>query len=297
MIRITEKIPAFNGAAPGTQPTSQLVTRGRSYEYISLRAIGSGPAAAVLDFRNVISSVELLHNNKVESIFYPKEQRCFTDYRNANGDALPADFMRIPLWRPGIPNSELGTADLDSLTVRCNVVAALPASTTFTRIDGTCAYFQENANRDEYFVNTAITPPNATPVVGTNVIERMETGGLNKLAALYITAPPALASLTDSTGLGISEAKVEVDGVTVFDQTRDDVNNFLAHSPIHYNLGANQFGFYIPLNANNDARDFLNLLNPDGSRKFLKLTYVFAGTPAPMRILMAGTKGAPTAAK
>lgn len=292
MNRITERIPAFNGAAPGTQPTSQLEIRGRSLEYIDLRVRGSGPASAVLDFRNVVTMVELLHNNKVESVFYPKENRCFQDYLNANGDARGSDFLRIPLWRPGIPNSELGTADLESVTVRCTVVSPLPGSTSFERIDGVAAYFDESAPRAEYFVDTAITPPNALPVVGVNTIERLELGGLTKLAALYITCPPAAGALTDNTGAGISEVTLEVDGRTRFSMNRDEVNQFLALSPIHYNLSS-QYGFFVPLNANNDSRDFISLVNPDGSRKSVKLSYTFAGTPAPIRILMSGLKGTP----
>lgn len=258
MQRILQPLPPFNSApTAGTSPVLTVPHRGRSFTHINLRVIGSGPSSAVLDVRNVVTSIEVLINDKPVSIYLPKLWQQYVGYMNQNGDTPAVDMISIPFESPGVRGSELGTADIETLQVRVNVVAALPASTTFTGVDASAGYFLESVPRAEAFVHRIITPK--MTAVGENVFSNLDFGSIVKLRRLFLMCLPATADLAVTGALNantaITRCRIKVGDLPVWDAKSQDVNFVLNQSPL-YKIPGTQYGHFIPLDLNLNSDDF-----------------------------------------
>ena len=296
MQRVFAPLPSFTGAALGTQPTCTPDILGRSIDTIMLRVIGTAEVGAspnVLSFAKVVSMVEVLINGRVKSVYHPHEHYDYLATFNATSDPYPLDCFFVPFARRGIPNSEMGTAGLESVQIRCTLVDTLPTglvtNATFTRLEGTMVYFLENAPRDEAFVNTVVTP--VTPGVGENIINRLETGNLARIRNLYITCPTAPNGTKNTAAQAISKVSVRVGDLDVFTMNKATVKALLAYHPL-YKDNPTTYGFFVPLDLNNEAGDFQTVRVNDVPLP-VQVTYEWdAGTtPQPVRILIEGTEG------
>lgn len=293
MQRIVQLLPPFNSAPTwGTQPVCNVPLRGRSFNWIALRVIGTGPSSAVLDVRNVISDIEVLINDKPVSTFKPKLWQQYLAYQNVNGATPAVDMIWIPFEVLGVPNSELGTADLDSLQIRCTI-AADPTSTTFTRIDAWACYFKENAPRAEAFIHRIVTPK--MTAAGENVFSNLDFGGIVKLRRMFLMCLPATADLAVTGSLNaytaITRARIKVGDLPVWDATKELVNYALARSNL-YRVPSTQYGHMIPLDLNNDARDYQVIRVNDQPLPVELIVDWDSGTTATQLLIVAeGTNG------
>ncbi len=258
MQRIIQKLPPLSSApTPGTSPAFVVPIRGRSFAWINLRVIGSGPSSAVLDVRNVVDSIELLINDRPVSTYRPKLWTQYTSYLNLQGDPRAVDCINIPFSSLGIPASELGTKDINSLQVRVNVVGALPASTTFTGIDGVACYYLEDVARGEAIVHRVISPK--MTAAGENVFTNLDFGDIVKLRRLFFMCLPATADLAVTGALNaytaITRVRVKVGDLPVWDMKKEE-NDFLLADSALYKVPGTQYGAFVPLDLNYNSGDF-----------------------------------------
>lgn len=292
MQRIFAKLPAFTGAAVGTQPTCTPDILGRSFDFFMLKVVGTKVTAdAAMDFNRFVDQVDILVDGKVVSTYYPKQERAKALLFNANGDTIPTAFFHIPFVRPGIPNSEWGTSDLKSIQIRCTIPSSFATGGALTRIEGWMGYYLEDAPRGEAFVNRVVTP--VTPGAGTNVIDRLEIGALARIRNLFFTCPPAAANLTNGDAEAITRVQVTVANTLVFDMEKDTVSALLAVHPL-YKLPATQYGFFVPFDLNNQAPDFQTVRIGD-TQLPVRVEYFWdttiTATPAAIQIIIEGTEG------
>ena len=294
MQRIVQPLPPFNSApTAGTSPVLTVPHRGRSFSYIALRVRGSGPSSAVLDVRNVVTSVEVLINDKPVSTYLPKLWAQYAAYLNQNGDTPAVDMLLIPFESPGVRGSELGTADIETLQLRVNVVAALPSSTTFTGIDASACYFLENVPRAEAFVHRIITPK--MTAAGENVFSNLDFGSIVKLRRLFLMCLPATADLAVTGALNantaITRARIKVGDLPVWDAKSEDVNFLLNQSPL-YKIPGTQYGHFIPLDLNLNSDDFQVIKLGDTRLPFELVVEWDSGVTATQLLIVAeGTEG------
>ena len=95
MQRIVSKLPAFTGAAAGTQPTCTPDVLGRSFEWFMIRAVGTKVTAdAAMDHRRFISCAEVRRDTGPRQLArlrrpQPREQ-AQRDVRHQSRVAFPA---------------------------------------------------------------------------------------------------------------------------------------------------------------------------------------------------------------
>lgn len=258
MQRIVQPLPPFNSSpVAGTSPVLTAPHRGRSFSWIALRVRGSGPSSAVLDVRNVVSSIEVLINDKPVSTYVPKLWQQFVAYLNQNGDTPAVDHILIPFESPGVANSELGTADIQTLQIRVNVVASLPANTSFTGIDASACYYLESVPRAEALVHRIITPK--MTAAGENNFSNLDFGSIVKLRRLFLMCLPDTADLEVTGGKNarsaITRARLKVGDLPVWDSTKENTYFLLNQSPL-YKIPGTQYGHMMPLDLNLNANDF-----------------------------------------
>lgn len=289
---ITAKLPAFTGAAVGTQPTCTPDILGRSFIGFVLKVVGTKVTAdAAMDFCRFIDQIDVLVDGKVASTFYPKQERAKALLFNANGDTIPTAFFNLQFVRPGIPFSEWGTADLKSIQIRCTIPSSFATGGALTRIEGWMQYYLENVPREEAFVNRVVTP--VTPGAGENTIDKLEIGNLARVRNLFITCPPAAANLTNGDAEAITRVQVRVGDVDVFDMEKDTVSAILASHPL-YKLPTTQYGFFVPFDLNNQAPDFQTVRIGDTPLPVRVVYYwdtTITATPAPVQFIIEGTEG------
>ncbi len=295
MQRIIEPLPPFNGApTAGTSPILNVPFAGRSFSWIALRVIGSGPSSAVLDVRSVIDSVEVLVDSQPVNTYKPKLWRQFTEYFNVTGDTPAVDYMLIPFASPGVRGSEWGTRGMKSLQVKVNVVAALPASTTFTDINAHAEYFLEDAPRGEYLVHKVITPKMTQD--GENVFTDFDFGDMTKVRRLFFFCMPATADLAQTGAINantaISRSRIKIGNLPVWDSKLQDVNFMSAHSPL-VKIPATQYGHLVDLDKNLDPDDWQII--KVGDRKLpveVRIDWGNSITATQMVCLVEGVEGA-----
>lgn len=294
MQRILQPLPPFNSAPiAGTSPVLTVPHRGRSFSFIQLRVRGSGPSSAVLDVRNVISSIEVLINDKPVSTYLPKLWQQFVAYLNQNGDTPAVDHILIPFESPGVANSELGTADIQTLQIRVNVVAALPANTTFTGIDASACYYLENVPRAEALVHRIITPK--MTAAGENNFSNLDFGSIVKLRRMFLMCLPATADLAVTGSLNaytaITRARLKVGDLPVWDSTKENTDFLLHQSPL-YKIPGTQYGHFMPLDLNLNDKDF-QIIRVEDTRLPVELVIDWdSGTTATQLLIVAeGTEG------
>lgn len=294
MQRIVQPLPPFNSApTAGTSPVLTVPLRGRSFNWIALRVRGSGPSAAVLDVRNVVTSVEVLINDKPVSTYLPKLWVQYVAYLNQNGDTPAVDMMLIPFESPGVGKSELGTADISTLQIRVNVVAALPASTTFTGIDAQACYFLESVPRGEAFVHRVITPKMTAD--GENNFSNLDFGSIVRLRRLFLMCLPATADLAQTGAVNantaITRCRLKVGDLPVWDAKAEDVNFLLNQSPL-YKIPVTQYGHFIPLDLNLNPADFQTIRVGNTPLPVeLVVDWGNSITPTQLLIIAEGTEG------
>ncbi len=294
MQQVVELLPPFNTApAAGISPVLTVPHRGRSFKWIALRVRGSGPSSAVLDVRNVVTSVEVLINNKTVSTYLPKLWAQYMAYLNVTSDTPAVDLLYIPFESAGVPNSELGTADVDTVQVKVNVVASLPANTTFTGIDAQAAYYLENAPRAEALVHRVITPK--MTATGENVFSNLDFGSIVRLRRLFLMCLPDTADLAQTGSVNantaITRARLKVGNLTVWDATAEQLNFLLDHSPL-YKRPSTQYGHFIPLDLNLDARDWQIIRVGDKPQPVeLIIDWGNSITATQLQIIAEGTEG------
>lgn len=293
MQQVLQPLPPFNSApTAGTSPVLTVPHRGRSFKWISLRVRGEGPSSAVLDVRNVITSIEVLINDKPVSTYLPKLWQQYVAYLNQNGDTPAVDYILIPFEAAGIRDSELGTADIQTLQIRVNVVAALPSSTTFTGIDAHACYYLESVPRAEALVHRIITPKMTAD--GENNFSNLDFGSIVKLRRLFLMCLPATADLAVTGSLNaytaITRARLKVGDLPVWDSTKQATDFLLHQSPL-YKIPGTQYGHMIPLDLNLNPGDF-QIIRLGDTRLPVELVIDWATVTATQMLIVAeGTEG------
>lgn len=295
MQRIIEPLPPFPSApSAGTSPVLLIPHAGRSFSGITLRVIGSGPSSAVLDVRNVVDSIEVLVDSQPVNTYKPKLWRQYTEYFNLTGDTPAVDYIHIPFASPGVPNSEWGTRGMKSLQVKVNVVASLPANTTFTDIHAHAEYFVEDAPRGEYIVHRIITPKMTQD--GENVFSDLDFGDMTKIRRMFLMCLPATADLAQTGSVNaytaISRSRLKVGNLPVWDSKQQDVHYLAAKSPL-IKVPSTQYGHLIDLDSNLDPEDWQII--KVGDRRLpveLRVDWGNSITATQLQIVCEGVQGA-----
>ena len=134
MSLITELLPAFDSVTLGSITTAKPGINKRTFHGLLLQVLGAsaydtGGAAGTLDFRHVAEHVEIFKSGRSKCLIKPEHWRCYADFFNSNDDTLPADFLYLPLSRPGVAESDWATGDMESLHISAKLAAALPTGT------------------------------------------------------------------------------------------------------------------------------------------------------------------------
>lgn len=292
-------MPQFDAPQAGGKATSKLAVGARAYHRLKLQVVGSGPAAATLDVRNVVDTVTIFKDDKPFMVFYPKAWAEWQDYNELNGDTRPVDFINIPLAMFGLRNSEWMTGNMKSLYVEVKVVDTLPANTTFTKINGWMEYDKLAAPVD--FGNAIlhnVKALNETPVEGPgNDFDNIELNDISALGGFFIFVPPTGANLTNNIAfLGIRSAELLIGGETVFTITAAALQEFLSSTP-YYKNPATEYGFPLILNETLYIDDFHPLTVPGVNGPSVRLPIrlkldwdATAATPAKLSLLYWGLR-------
>lgn len=259
-----DTMPQFDAPQPGGKSTSKLAVGALAYHRLKLQVVGAGPAAATLDLRNVVDTITLFKDDKPFMVFYPKAWREWQDYSNLNNDPLPVDFISLPLAMFGLRGSEWMTGNMKSLYVEVKVVDALPANTTFTKINGWMEFDKLAAPQDfgrAIIHNTKQL--NQVPIEGpNNDFDNIELNDISSLGGFFIHVPPTAGNLTNNAAaLAIRSVELHIGGEIAFSITKEALAEQLSTTPYYINP-ANEYGFPVILNETLYIDDFHPLVVP-----------------------------------
>lgn len=310
---LLRKMPAFNTRELGQTAISALTVGRTSYHtlYIKVEGQGIGANGTAIHAAQVIDQIDLVVDNKSVFTIYPWMQMLFQEHFNRTSDTYPGNYIVIPLIRPGFPNSDWPTGDLESFQVHCKIKKTLPTNTTvgadacsFTAIKG----WYEGEELDtplplgDVFVQGVYAP--ATPAAGKNVIENVGLGDIRYLSRLFLAVPPTHPDTQSLKSASINNVSASILGRSLIEETDQLLNQaVMCHNWQYKNANppGTFRGFFLSFDQRGSFKEMPELI--DGNRRLpLKLEYEWdavANAVTPFVIMYEGIrmgKAAPTVA-
>ena len=303
----TAELPAFSTAVLGSTSVCELPILKRSFHDLTLKVEGTGPNGTTLDVRHVIESVELFQSGKSKSLIRPNQFMRYQEFLNATADPIPTNVLFIPLARPGVRGTDWATGDMESFQISVKLKAALynvsgQSAAAFTRLTGNMTYepLPAPANRGDVYLHQTISQP--APSAGWNTIDNLTVNNLAALSRLFFMCQAPGTDTTDFRAAAITQVKIRIGEVDVYNQTKAIVETSLVYNPFYKSAtsSALTMGFPVMLDRNNRIEDVPRLF--DGrSRLPVRVEYYWdtaIAAVAPFDILIEGVEpGTAPAAK